>query len=203
VNAALAEREGSLQSILQQCAEAVARHLDGALARIWTLNHKERVLELHASAGLYTRVNRKRSRVPVGELKIGQIAKERQPYLTNDVCNDPSIKDRPWARAQGMVAFAGYPLQAEDQVVGAMAILPRHQLTEDIMEALAIIAPPIAQGIERKHAEQALRESDERFHSAFDHAAIGMALVAPDTRPLEVNHSMCELLGYSEQELLA
>jgi diguanylate cyclase (GGDEF)-like protein/PAS domain S-box-containing protein len=48
----------------------------------------------------------------------------------------------------------------------------------------------------------ALQESEERFRSAFDHAAIGMALVAPDGRWLQVNRSLCEIIGYSEQELL-
>lgn len=55
----------------------------------------------------------------------------------------------------------------------------------------------------RKQAEATLRESEERFHQAFENAAIGMALVSLDGHWLQVNQSFCEMVGYSEQELLA
>ena len=47
----------------------------------------------------------------------------------------------------------------------------------------------------------ALRESEQRFRSAFDHGA-GMGLVAPDGRWIQVNKSLCDMLGFSEAELL-
>jgi PAS domain S-box-containing protein len=43
---------------------------------------------------------------------------------------------------------------------------------------------------------------DSLFQNAFEHAAIGMALVAPDGKWLRVNRSVCEITGYSEEELL-
>ncbi|MFZ2169669.1 MAG: EAL domain-containing protein [Methylococcaceae bacterium] len=55
---------------------------------------------------------------------------------------------------------------------------------------------------ERRQIENLLRESQEYFHSAFDLAAIGMALVAVDGRFLQVNNSLSKIFGYSEEELL-
>jgi len=64
----------------------------------------------------------------------------------------------------------------------------------------------ISQGIditERKKAEDALRESEERFRLSFEQSAIGMGLVSTDGKWLKVNSELCEMLGYTEQELLA
>jgi PAS domain S-box-containing protein len=52
-------------------------------------------------------------------------------------------------------------------------------------------------------ANSALRESEERFRGAFDGASIGMALVSPEGRFLEVNRALSGILGYTEDELLA
>jgi diguanylate cyclase (GGDEF)-like protein/PAS domain S-box-containing protein len=56
---------------------------------------------------------------------------------------------------------------------------------------------------EQERISKALRESEEHFRNAFDYAAIGMALVSPQGAWLRVNHSLCDLMGYGEQELLA
>jgi PAS domain S-box-containing protein len=61
----------------------------------------------------------------------------------------------------------------------------------------------IAQDItEHKRAQELLQESEERFSSAFEYAAMGVALVAPDGRWIKVNRALCNLVGYSEEELL-
>ena len=113
--------EGDLRVILQQCAEALVQHLDVAFARIWTHLEDAKMLEMQASAGMYTHIDGPHSRIPVGELKIGLIAEEKRPHLTNDVIDDPRIDDKTWARKEGMVAFAGYPLVVDDRMVGVMA----------------------------------------------------------------------------------
>src|SRR5437588_10830408 len=55
---------------------------------------------------------------------------------------------------------------------------------------------------EQERISKALRETEEHFRNAFDYAAIGMALVSPQGGWLRVNRSLCDLVGYTEQELL-
>jgi PAS domain S-box-containing protein len=55
----------------------------------------------------------------------------------------------------------------------------------------------------QKRVEMELRESAQRFRGAFEFAAIGMALVAPDGRWLRVNRSLCAIIGYTAEELRA
>lgn len=158
-------RKSDLPGVLQKCAEAVTEHLRVAFTRIWLLQG-ETVLQLTASAGLYTHMDGAHSRIGVGELKIGRIAEARQPHLTNDVQNDPAIGDREWARREGMVAFAGYPLLVEDRLVGVLALFSQTLLTEDTYHALGSIADLIAQGIERKKIELEREHLLEREQTA-------------------------------------
>ena len=60
----------------------------------------------------------------------------------------------------------------------------------------------IADITERKQVEEALRESEERFRTAFDEAAVGMAITGLDGNFRRVNRALCDIVGYSAEELL-
>lgn len=54
----------------------------------------------------------------------------------------------------------------------------------------------------RKRAEEALRASEARFRITFEKASIGKCLIDTDGRLIMVNQALCEMLGYTEQELI-
>jgi len=58
--------------------------------------------------------------------------------------------------------------------------------------------------LERIHeGDTALRDSEERFRSAMSYSAIGMALITPEGSLLDVNQSLCDMIGYTRDEVLS
>ena len=194
-------QEGDLPVMLQRCCRALVEHLDVTFARIWTLNPDENMLYLQASAGMYTHINGPHARVPVGSFKIGWIADKRQPHLTNDLQNDQSISNPEWARREGIVAFAGYPLIVEDQLVGVMAIFARYPLSQNILDALGSVADQVALGIERKKASESLLVSEERLQLALEGSALGLWDWHISTGVTYFNPQWKRMLGYEIEEI--
>jgi PAS domain S-box-containing protein len=200
VNAAFSKAT-RLGEILRGCTEAIVRHLDAAFARIWMLNEDEGMLELQASAGMYTRLDGSYSRIPVGDLKVGWIAREKKAHLTNDVMTDPRVSDKGWAQSTGMVAFAGYPLLVEDRLIGVVALFARRPLSESILDTLASVAGTIAQGIERKRAEQAVREREREARLIVNSIPGLVATLTPAGEMESVNEQVLAYGGRTLEEL--
>ena len=202
VSGAVSESEKSLRDTLQICAAAVVRHLDAAFARIWLVNEEEKVLELEASAGVYTHLDGGHARIPVGSYKIGLIAAEQRPHLTNTVAVDERVSDQEWARREGMIAFAGYPLLVAGRTVGVIAMFARQPLEADTIEAFESVAPLIAQGIERKRTENALRGTQRLIQAIFDNSSAVIHVKDLEGRFLLVNRRFEEVVGLSSQDIL-
>ena len=75
--------------------------------------------------------------------------------------------------------------------------------SEESIDQLATAANIIGATLERKDAQTASRESEERFRYLFAQAPIGIALETIEGRILEVNPAFCSMLGYSREELLS
>ena len=201
---ALALNAGAgLQPMLQRCSELMVQYLDVAFVRIWLLNAATQTLELQASAGCFTHLDGRHSRVKVGEYKIGWIAQEKKPLLTNSVQTDERVSDQDWAAREGMVAFAGYPLLIEDRVLGVLGMFARRPLPESVLKTLASIADSLALGIERKRAQTALAESEARFSAAFqaNPIFIGISRMS-DGHFVLVNDAFVNWSGYARGEIL-
>jgi PAS domain S-box-containing protein len=192
---------GSLADMLNRCTAAMVRHLHGAFARIWTLNEEDKVLVLQASAGMYTHTDGAHAHIPVGQYKIGLIAQERRPHLTNAVVGDPRVHNQEWAREQGMVSFAGYPLMVEDRVVGVMAMFARHPLSEATLAAMADVAHAIALGIKRKQSEDLLREQRERLRTLADSMPQLAWMARPDGHIFWYNQRWYDYTGTRPEQM--
>jgi PAS domain S-box-containing protein len=143
------------------------------------------------------------SRVTLGQYKIGLIAQEKKPHLTNSVQTDARVSDKEWATREGMVAFAGYPLLLEDRVLGVLALFARRPLADYVSKALGSVADSIALGIERKRSQTALAESEARFSVAFQASPIffGIARMS-DGQFVLINDAFVTWAGYSREEIL-
>ncbi len=71
-----------------------------------------------------------------------------------------------------------------------------------VTESGVLITSTICDITTRKRAEADLEAAEERFRLAFEHAPIGMAIVAPDGRFMRVNRALCEMTGYPRRALL-
>ena len=143
-----------VRAMLQQCADALVKHLGGGFARIWTLDGAGQTLELQAGAGECAALDARHGRVSVGLYTIGAIAEARAPLLAVPAQVDLPMSDGTWIEREGLVSFAGYPLLVDNTIVGVLAMFSPREFSASALDAMAAVADAIALAIDRKRAER-------------------------------------------------
>jgi DNA-binding CsgD family transcriptional regulator len=135
-------------AIARQVTDALVERFGCAFARIWLVEPNQRELRLVASSGLYTHINGSFARVPMGAFKVGKIAQNRVPFLSNQLADEPWVKDRQWALDNQIRGFAGYPLVAGDRVVGVLACFSHEPYAPEFLEVLQVLCMTLTVALE-------------------------------------------------------
>jgi len=134
-------------AIAQEMTDALVTEFNCAFVRIWLTETNQEALRLVASSGLYTRTNGSFARVPMGAYKVGKIAQNCVPFLSNHLAEESWVKDREWAITNHIYGFAGYPLKKrngfvgsrrEYRVIGVLAAFSHAPFPPEFLEVLQV-----------------------------------------------------------------
>ena len=197
-----------LHSQLHDLALYVERLSPGTRCSIHCFDPASRTLIHGAAPHLPEMYNSAISGTVIGEGvgSCGTAAARRETVIVTDIQTSPLWRDyRDLARMHGLASCWSTPvICGRGELLGTFAMYHREprQPTSEALEVLRIAGPLAAVVIQRHRDALRLRESEERFGSVFEHAAIGMALVSPEGKWLRVNPAICRIVGYPADELL-
>ncbi|MFQ5341915.1 MAG: PAS domain S-box protein, partial [Anaerolineae bacterium] len=129
---------------------------------------------------------------------------ERRPYLVKDVGESHPCATCSYRAQSAHAGALAVPLLHRQGCYGALVVYTERPWAfhEDETELLSELANDLALGLYSLEAEERLRQSEERFRNAFERAAIGRGIAAPDGRFLQANQSFCDIVGYPMDEFL-
>lgn len=175
-------RERTLNPLLQLVVRRLAAQSQVALARIWLVRPGDvcdsclmrkdcptnvPCLHLVASAGDsvanpdedWTRLDGDFRRFPVGQRKVGEVAKSSEAVCVDDISMDSKWIARPeWARGEGILGFGGQPLVYHGEVLGVLGLFVRGRFLSSALGSLRLIADHAAAAIANARAFDAIAE---------------------------------------------
>jgi PAS domain S-box-containing protein len=136
----------------------------------------------------------------------GLALKAGERVIIEDVETDPDFAPhRHIAASAGYRAVQSTPMYVRSgEPLGMISTHFRqpHRSSERELRLTDLFVHLAEETIKRKRAEEALRDSEERFRSYFELGLIGMAITSPTKAIAEVNDELCRILGYERHELL-
>src|SRR5262245_36595070 len=196
----------ALRGVLQAICEA--QGWDGG--RFFTLDQDARVMRFRESwcggAPAIARFNQGSQGLSFerGVGLVGRAWASGEPLWTADAFADARVRYTRLAREAGVHGAFVFPVSYKGGVIGVISISSVTIREPDLhlLTTMSAIGSQLGQFLMRKSARVALSASEARFRQTFELAGSGIAHVALDGRFLRVNPKLCQILGYTEAELL-
>lgn len=198
-----------LNAALEALVEMLESENDGATGSVLLLDPEGTHLRFGAGRNLPAAVARvlDGSVIEPAAGACGIAVHDRRVVVVEDIQADPLwANHREVAGRYNLRACWSQPIcSADGSVLGIVALYfskpcrpGEHQLST-LRDAgrLAVLA------IESERTRSQLVASEQRFRATFEQAAVGMAQTSPDGRWLRVNQKLCDITGYTRDELLA
>jgi len=202
VSRSLALREDP-NRVLGDCAKAVMDNLRVACVRVWTATETSDTLQLQVCSGPCRHPGTNCGRIAVGDTVIGRVARDRAPYVTDNLSGEADIvADHQCANRDALTTFAAYPLCAGEVLVGVMSLCSREPLSPAARILLAAVADQIALGISRKRAEEALRDSESRMRAVLEGAVDPIITINERGVVESFNLAAERVYGYTSAEVI-
>lgn len=143
----------------------------------------------------------------------GTAIRSGRPCVARDIRTDPNFA--PWREAatrRGYASSIALPLRDDEHVFGALNIYAAQSDVFHFQEVdlLMELAGDLAFGItalraraERQRAEEALRESEERYRDLFNGVPVGIFRSTPEGRFLDVNNALAAMFGFPSREAMS
>ncbi len=134
----------------------------------------------------------------------GRIWAWRQPVWVPDVREDPNYPRAAAATRAGLHAAFGFPILSGSEVLGVIEFYSDalQEPDDDLLRMMAAVGSQIGQFIERKRAEEGLRESEERYRTVAETAAEAIITIDETSTMVFVNRAAEQIFGYTAQEML-
>lgn len=195
--------ESSSQSeMLHRICWAIVEHLGASFARVWTLDTSGKRLDLRASAGSEESLDDAHATIAIGDNTIGKIAADASSYYTNEI-DGSSPSDIRSGVGSGMVAFAGYPLVADDRLIGVVAVFAKHSLSDHGFDALEAISKITANGIVRHLISIENQKLDLRYEAMIRQISdYAVFMTDADGVATTWNQGVESVLGFKQEEFI-
>ena len=132
----------------------------------------------------------------------GRVWASGQPAWILDIAHDGNFPRLAPAVRYGLHSAFACPVVVGDRTLGVIEFFTQriHEPDADLLEMMGTVAGSVGQFIERKAAEDELRQSEQELADFFENATVGLHWVGPDGIILRANRAELDMLGYSREE---